>query len=43
LLPFGCDFSYANARMGFENMDRLIPYFNANNNQNIKIFYSTPE
>ena len=32
LLPFGCDFTYANARMGFENMDRLISYFNANNN-----------
>jgi lysosomal alpha-mannosidase len=32
LLPFGCDFTYANARMNFENMDRLITYFNANNN-----------
>jgi len=32
LLPFGCDFSYANARSGFENMDRLINYFNVKNN-----------
>ena len=42
LLPFGCDFTNANARMNFENTDRLIEYFNAHNNLNIKLLYSTP-
>jgi len=31
LVPFGGDFTFANARMNFENMDRLIKYFNENN------------
>lgn len=31
LIPFGGDFTFANARMNFENMDRLIDYFNKNN------------
>jgi hypothetical protein len=32
ILPFGCDFTNANARLNFENTDRLIEYFNAHNN-----------
>jgi hypothetical protein len=42
LVPFGCDFSFANAKMNFENMDRLIKYFNKHNTANITLFYSTP-
>jgi hypothetical protein len=42
MAPFGCDFTYGNARMGFENMDRLITYFNKYNEDNIQLFYSTP-
>jgi lysosomal alpha-mannosidase len=42
LIPFGGDFTFSNARMNFENMDRLIDYFNKNNGQNIKLIYSTP-
>jgi len=42
MIPFGCDFSYANARTGFKNMDRLIEYFNKNSGSNITLMYSTP-
>jgi hypothetical protein len=42
MIPMGCDFTYANARQGFENMERLIEYFNANNEHNITLGYSTP-
>lgn len=42
MIPMGCDFTYANARMGFENIDRLIKYFNKNNGENMEAFYSTP-
>ena len=41
-MPFGCDFSFANARMNFETMDRMITWFNKHNTQNMKMFYSTP-
>lgn len=42
LVPFGCDFAFANAAMSFENMDRLITYFNKYNNANMTLLYSTP-
>lgn len=42
LVPFGCDFSFANARLNFEQMDRLIEYFNEHNTANITLLYSTP-
>ena len=42
LVPMGCDFTYANARLNFENMDRLIEYFNEHNTANITLMYSTP-
>lgn len=42
LVPFGCDFSFANARLNFEQMDRLIEYFNEHNTANITLMYSTP-
>jgi lysosomal alpha-mannosidase len=42
LVPFGCDFTYANARMNFEQMDKLIRYFNEHNTANITLMYSTP-
>jgi len=42
-IPFGCDFSFANARMNFDQMDLIIEYFNKHNNQNITTLYSTPE
>jgi len=41
-MPFGCDFTFANAKMNFENMDRMITYFNAHNTANMTMFYSTP-
>ena len=37
----GCDFAYANARMNFMSMDRLIDYFNAHVD-NYQLLYSTP-
>lgn len=42
LVPFGCDFTYANARMNFDQMDKLIKYFNEHNTANITLMYSTP-
>lgn len=42
LMPFGCDFTFANAAMNFENMDKLITYFNAHNTANMTMLYSTP-
>lgn len=42
MIPMGCDFTYSNARQGFENLERLIKYFNANNGHNITLGYSTP-
>ena len=42
LIPMGCDFAYMNARLGFENVDRFIEYFNKHNKDNIVAFYSTP-
>lgn len=42
LMPFGCDFTFANAAMNFENMDKLISYFNKHNKANMTMLYSTP-
>ena len=42
LVPFGCDFSYANAELNFHQMDKLIEYFNKHNTANITLMYSTP-
>jgi len=42
MIPFGCDFTFANAHMDFSQMDSIIDYFNANNNANITVMYSTP-
>lgn len=42
LIPFGNDFSFANAKMCFQEMDRLISYFNEHNTANITLLYSTP-
>lgn len=41
LIPMGCDFTYANARMTFQSTDRLISYFNKVM-KNATIMYSTP-
>lgn len=41
-MPFGCDFTFANAAMNFENMDRMIEWFNKHNTANMRMFYSTP-
>lgn len=42
LMPFGCDFTFANAAMNFESMDNLITYFNKHNTANMTLLYSTP-
>jgi hypothetical protein len=41
-IPFGCDFTFANARLNFDQMDKLIAYFNEHNTANITLMYSTP-
>jgi hypothetical protein len=35
LLPWGCDFTFANAKLSFDQMDRIIKYLNQYNKQNI--------
>ena len=30
LVPMGCDFTYANARLKYENMDKLISLLESN-------------
>ena len=51
MIPFGCDFTFANARMNFQEMDKIINYFNEHNRETaggadnqtaIRVFYSTP-
>jgi lysosomal alpha-mannosidase len=41
LIPMGCDFSYANAHINFQSMDRLISYFNSHI-EDATVLYSTP-
>ena len=41
-MPFGCDFTFANAKMNFQFMDKMIDYFNEHNEANMTMFYSTP-
>jgi hypothetical protein len=41
LIPMGCDFSYTNAKMNFESMDKLIGFINAKYH-NTTVMYSTP-
>ena len=41
-MPFGCDFTFANAKMNFQFMDNMIDYFNEHNDANMTMFYSTP-
>eukprot|EP00002_Diphylleia_rotans_P015223 TRINITY_DN2949_c0_g1_i3.p1 TRINITY_DN2949_c0_g1~~TRINITY_DN2949_c0_g1_i3.p1 ORF type:complete len:804 (+),score=157.64 TRINITY_DN2949_c0_g1_i3:64-2475(+) len=42
LIPFGCDFTYQNARMVFKNLDLLMDYINENSERlNAKVQYST--
>mmetsp|Transcript_7739 Transcript_7739/g.12986 ORF Transcript_7739/g.12986 Transcript_7739/m.12986 type:complete len:313 (+) Transcript_7739:581-1519(+) len=43
LIPFGCDFTFANARLNFEQMDLIIKYINKHNDQNVTLLYSTPQ
>jgi lysosomal alpha-mannosidase len=42
MIPFGCDFTFANARLNFEEMDTLIEYINKHNTENVQLLYSTP-
>ncbi|EGC34354.1 hypothetical protein DICPUDRAFT_98237 [Dictyostelium purpureum] len=41
LLPFGGDFRFQNSALEFDNMDRLIEYFNSNPHFGINIKYAT--
>ncbi|XP_063225355.1 lysosomal alpha-mannosidase-like [Bacillus rossius redtenbacheri] len=44
MLTMGQDFTYQSAHMNYKNMDKLIKYVNAlqQNHSNINVFYSTP-
>ena len=44
IMTMGSDFQYTNARVWYKNLDKLIKYVNAlqNNGSKIHTFYSTP-
>lgn len=42
LLPVGCDFSFQNAFLEYNNLEKLIDYANAHNKYNIEFRMSTP-
>lgn len=41
-VPMGCDFSYTNAKMNFESMDKLVGFINDRYHFNTTVMYSTP-
>lgn len=41
MLPFGCDYSYTNSTVNFQNIDKVIKLFNKHN-KNMILRYSTP-
>lgn len=41
-MPWGCDFTFQNARLNFDQMDRIIKYMNMHNTANMVFRYSTP-
>lgn len=41
-LPWGCDFAYQNAAQNFEEMEKMIAYFNKHNQVNVTFLMSTP-
>ena len=38
----GDDFTYQNAKLNFQSIDRFIEYFNKNSGTKYKAIYSTP-
>ena len=42
ILPWGCDFAYADAMRSFMTMEKIIEYINEHNTSNIKLIMSTP-
>lgn len=41
-MPWGCDFTFSNAKYSFDQMDKLIDFANKFNTKNITFMYSTP-
>jgi lysosomal alpha-mannosidase len=42
MVPWGCDFTFMNARLNFDQMDKIIAFTNRYNSKNITFMYSTP-
>lgn len=42
ILPWGCDFTFANARLNYDQMDKIIKFVNEYNKVNVTLRYSTP-
>ena len=42
MLPWGCDFAWSNARLNYDQMDKIIAFVNRYNTKNITFMYSTP-
>jgi hypothetical protein len=38
----GCDFAYVNATLNYDQMDKVIQYWNHHHSDEIEIIYSTP-
>lgn len=42
MIPWGCDFAFMNAKLNFDQMDKIIAFTNRYNTKNITFMYSTP-
>jgi len=42
LVPWGGDFTFMNARLNFDQLDKIIAFSNLYNTKNITFLYSTP-
>ena len=42
MVPWGCDFSFQNARQEFQNLENIIKFINKNNRFNMTLVMSNP-
>jgi len=43
MVPWGCDFTYANAKLNYDELEKILPFINRYNEKNITFLQSTPE
>jgi lysosomal alpha-mannosidase len=42
IIPWGCDFTFSNAKLNYDQIDDIISYVNKHNGKNITLVQSTP-